>query len=723
MDWDFGDLSGEEPARLPSGSFDWKAVPYEVRDLLGTGGMGAVYRAYDPAAQREVALKVLRQDALSEKALARFRQEGEIAAALAHPNVLQIHAVWEVPPHTALVYELIEGARPIDEAWGEDLRERVRMIRDAALGLAAAHAQGVVHRDVKPDNLLVDGKGRVRVTDFGIAFAQRADRLTQSGAMVGTPVFMSPEQFHRKESPSPASDVWGLGVVLYLALSDELPFPGPDFGSLITQVRGGATSQTLGRLGEAPPPLIRVVREALRPQAADRFTHAGEFATALTAWLEGSPLNSKGRGATLLATAGALLFLLLGLAFALRPEASPSPTPSPQTSPQPSRQASPGAAPTGPGTGSPRGTPPPALLADLASPQGARSGLAALALLRDWPDGDHVEAARVRVDRLRREPLIRFYAQLPPKIKSKDWEIGFDFSGEQPAILGLADRCGLYVRWDLRTGKLVSRRLIPLSWSLAAVFPSGRALAIPRRDPGLLEIDLVGKKDTWVIPRGEEPVVLSMAWPKGGPLWILNGDRLLSYSEDHQPQGSFPLPHSTDQGRITVVSSDELFVSLGDLEREICEFYRVSTRTGEWKLLFELPGTWPHTVYHPERDVLLAATTESALAVYAEGRKRVFQRRAKEGGFRTLRLVFREGGETFWSYGHPIGKNTPCFLELNRVGEKGLEVLASRTMPVVTGDSRLSPCGRFWVIGFGNEPNRRQAAEVWYVGPEVLTED
>ena len=716
MDWDFNELSGEEAAAsLAGGSFDWKAVPYEVRGLLGRGGMGAVYRAYDPAARREVALKILRQDSLSAAALARFRQEGEIAASLVHPNVLQIHGVWEVPPHTALVYELVEGAQTIDEAWGEDLRERVALIRDAARGVAAAHARGVVHRDIKPDNLLVDAKGRLRVTDFGIAFADRADRLTQTGAMVGTPVYMSPEQFHRKDKPSPASDVWALGVLLYVALADELPFPGPDFQSLISQVRGGATSQTLGRLTTAPSALVAVVRRALRPKPADRFPDAGALAEELDTWLEGG--GDQGGGARLArgaaAVLGTLALLTLGVLAKLgAPAAEVSSTRTSGASPAESE--SPGL--------SPDATPPAELLEALESTQGARSGLAALELQRRWPEGPHADEARSRIERLEREPLVKFFARLPPGISKKDWEVAFEPRGESYTILGLADKCGLYARWNFETGDLASSRLIPLSWSLSGIFP-GRALAIPKSDPGLLVIDLAGTKDHWLIPRGAEPRVLNMEWSSGDVCWVLGRERLYSYRADGELLRSYPLPHSTPQGHLEPGGEDQMFVSLGDENADLSEFYSLSFKTGEWKKVLQLPGSTPQMTYHRGSGTLLAATNESALAVLVRGRKQVFARRPHDGGFRTLNLEFRSGGETFWSYGHPAGKNTPCRLELLRVRDGELEVLATRVLELVTGDSRLSPCGKFWLVGLATQPERSQAAEVWYVGPEVLSGD
>ncbi|MCO5164929.1 MAG: serine/threonine protein kinase [Planctomycetes bacterium] len=176
---------------------------------LGRGATGAVYRARDLERGGEVALKV----ALARPEwvrLQRFLREGEVTAALRHPNIVGIHSMGVADGRPYLAYELVEGARQLDEAArGAPLGRRVELVRDAARALGHAHARGVVHRDVKPANVLVDGAGRVRVADFGLAQALDHERLTVTGALLGTPAYMAPEQLRaRRGDVGPPTDVW-----------------------------------------------------------------------------------------------------------------------------------------------------------------------------------------------------------------------------------------------------------------------------------------------------------------------------------------------------------------------------------------------------------------------------------------------------------------------------------------------------------------------------------
>jgi serine/threonine protein kinase len=192
--------------------------PFTLLAPLGRGAMGAVWRARDRRTGQEVALK-LAHGALDEVRRERFLREGRIAAALSHPGLVAIRDVGEVPagqpgagaPYVA--YELVEGARTLDAALaGAPLRRRVELVRDAARALGAAHARGVVHRDVKPQNVLVDGQGRARVADFGLALGSDLERLTRTGAMVGTPPTWRPSWSGATATPwdpPPTCGPWG----------------------------------------------------------------------------------------------------------------------------------------------------------------------------------------------------------------------------------------------------------------------------------------------------------------------------------------------------------------------------------------------------------------------------------------------------------------------------------------------------------------------------------
>jgi len=298
--WDAGGGGGPTPDPLRSGSgrvriglIDGR---FEVHGLLGRGGMGAVYRARDRSSGRWLALKVI-QEAPDGRRLERFRREGEITAALDHPGIVRVHSAGEVRGLPYLAYELVEGARALSAAWAEaDLRRRVGLVRDAAAAIGHAHAAGVVHRDVKPDNLLVDGGGRVRVTDFGLAAGRDLARLTQTGAALGTPSYMAPEAFERDRTRpmGPPSDVWSLGVVLYEALCGRLPFSGRNVFELAAQVvRGEPTPPRRVDRG-VPADLEAVCLRALRVVPGARYPDAAALADDLDAWLSGRPVSAEG---------------------------------------------------------------------------------------------------------------------------------------------------------------------------------------------------------------------------------------------------------------------------------------------------------------------------------------------------------------------------------------------------------------------------------------------
>jgi tetratricopeptide (TPR) repeat protein len=254
---------------------------YVVLDTLGSGAMGVVYLAYDPDLDRRVALKLLQRD--GGDANARMLREARAMARLSHPNVVAVHDVGE---HDGLVWiamELVEGGhlrawlRADERSWQECLDT----FRQAAEGLAAAHEAGLVHRDFKPDNVLISARGRVLVTDFGLARASGhtttaglessspdALALTMTGAISGTPAYMSPEQFAGRPA-GPASDQFAFCIALYEALYGERPFPAETLPELSAKVsRGEFTPPANVRL---PSWLRAVITRGLAVDPAARF--------------------------------------------------------------------------------------------------------------------------------------------------------------------------------------------------------------------------------------------------------------------------------------------------------------------------------------------------------------------------------------------------------------------------------------------------------------------
>lgn len=240
-----------------------------------------------------------------------------------------------------MVCELVEGARPLDEAWRSlDRLGRIRLLRDVAAGVAAAHAAGIVHRDLKPENVLVDVHGRARVADFGVAYSESLERLTRTGAAVGTPSFMAPEQLTGTKEPTAACDVWALGVLLFLALADELPFSGGSMLEFVARVASGASTEHKRLLADSPAPLRRLVLDCLRADPSQRPREAGVVRASLEAWLDDPGAGAPRRAAAVACAVGVLVALGAGVAslFLSRGEAPAVETPSrsePEVSPTP----------------------------------------------------------------------------------------------------------------------------------------------------------------------------------------------------------------------------------------------------------------------------------------------------------------------------------------------------------------------------------------------------
>ncbi len=272
---------------------------FDIVRPLGQGGMGSVWLARDRILDRLVAIKVLLTSAASEATRERFLREARTAAKLSHPNIVPVHRAEETDGQVWYSMGFVDG-----ESLGDRIRERgalpltdvVRVMREASWALAYAHARGVIHRDVKPDNIMIDREsGRTMVTDFGIARDLRSTdvRLTADGSVLGTVHYMSPEQ--AADDPLDArSDVYSLGVVAFHALSNRLPFDGTPNAILVSHVTKPAP--TLKSVAPTIPTAIAtVVDRCLAKAPADRWESAEALADALGAALD--DLITADRGA------------------------------------------------------------------------------------------------------------------------------------------------------------------------------------------------------------------------------------------------------------------------------------------------------------------------------------------------------------------------------------------------------------------------------------------
>jgi serine/threonine-protein kinase len=261
---------------------------YTIEGEIGRGGMGVVYRARDERLKRLVAIKVLPPDlAFRSDIRQRFLREAETAARLSHPNIVPIHAVGDKDDLVYFVMGLVDG-----ESLGLRLKRRGRLsieearrvMKEAADALSAAHAQGVIHRDVKPDNILLEGtRGRVMVTDFGIAKALTSDggTLTEAGVAIGTPAFMSPEQAAGDREIDGRSDLYSLGVVAYQMLTGELPFQAASVPALLMKQISETPTAVDRKRPETPLELSQTVMRCLEKDPEDRWPTADALRRAL----------------------------------------------------------------------------------------------------------------------------------------------------------------------------------------------------------------------------------------------------------------------------------------------------------------------------------------------------------------------------------------------------------------------------------------------------------
>ncbi|MCI0597390.1 MAG: serine/threonine protein kinase, partial [candidate division Zixibacteria bacterium] len=262
---------------------------YKILEKLGEGGMGVVYKAQDTRLDRTVALKFLPPGAVpsSEDAL-RFQREAKAISALNHPQIATLYDVGEAEGRKFLVLEYLPGdtlKSRIRQLQLENKQLSFEQIRDYASqiaeGLAHAHGQGFVHRDVKSDNIMFTAQEKIKLTDFGLTKNREGAGLTKLGSAMGTTAYMSPEQA-RGEEADERSDIWSFGVVLYELVAGRLPFSGDYEQAILYAVINEPCLPLADVRAGVPSDLETIINKCLQKKAADRFQHTSEIVQLLT---------------------------------------------------------------------------------------------------------------------------------------------------------------------------------------------------------------------------------------------------------------------------------------------------------------------------------------------------------------------------------------------------------------------------------------------------------
>ena len=255
---------------------------YEILGELGKGAMGVVYRARDPMLDRTVAIKTVNMSldpAEMAEYEARFYQEAKAAGGLNHPNIVTVYDIGKSGNVAYMAMEFLEGRelRTLMSGVPLDPARAVEIAAQVAEGLAYAHQHGVVHRDVKPANIMILQNGMAKITDFGIARMRSAEVRTQTGVVLGSPRYMSPEQVAGKRA-EPRSDVFSLGVILYEMLTGKAAFSGEDVSSIMFQILNLVPPPPSAVNPAVPAVLDFIVAKALAKSSDGRYAEAGEFA-------------------------------------------------------------------------------------------------------------------------------------------------------------------------------------------------------------------------------------------------------------------------------------------------------------------------------------------------------------------------------------------------------------------------------------------------------------
>jgi hypothetical protein len=271
---------------------------FEIRRYLGEGVFGRVYEAYDPSLRRPVALKVAKPEQMSSpERVERFQREARAAATLVHPNIVAVFDSGQDGLHHYIVSTFVLGQsleKQLLDGAGLPVRPAVELVRKLAEALAYAHRQGVVHRDVKPSNVLVRQDGEPLLADFGLATRGDEARLTQGEKAMGSPGYMAPEQWRGQAGP--ASDQYSLGCLLFELLSGHLPFAGADWQHLMFLHLNEPAPRLRQQRPDLPRELETICLKCLEKEPARRYADCQELADDLRRWLEGEPIRARPLG-------------------------------------------------------------------------------------------------------------------------------------------------------------------------------------------------------------------------------------------------------------------------------------------------------------------------------------------------------------------------------------------------------------------------------------------
>jgi len=264
---------------------------YKILEKIGEGGMGVVYKASDTRLERNVALKILSpQSVPDEEALARFLREAKASAALNHPNICTLYEAEETDNNLYFAMEFLEGQtlKILIEERPLPLEKALDIATQVSEGVRAAHQKGIIHRDIKPGNIVITQKGEAKILDFGLAQRIGASQLTHSGMVLGTPAYMSPEQI-QGDKVDERTDIWALGVLIYVMLAGRLPFKGQSNQGLAYQIVNNDPEPLTALRSGIPMDIDHILAKAMAKKPAERYQHVDDMLVDLKALIKKLP--------------------------------------------------------------------------------------------------------------------------------------------------------------------------------------------------------------------------------------------------------------------------------------------------------------------------------------------------------------------------------------------------------------------------------------------------